>query len=90
MKEKYINPYTDFEFEKLLANLGQADLNKYESSLKVYRDLKGVIDTAFGEGKEEGKLERGLEIARQLKRLGIDPLAISQATGLSVEEINSL
>ena len=82
-------------FEKAeLANLGQADLNKYENSLKVYRDLKGVIDTAFDEGKEEGKeagrLERELEIARQLKRLGIDPLAISQATGLSVEEINSL
>nr|GFD34370.1 hypothetical protein [Tanacetum cinerariifolium] len=59
-------------FEKAeLANLGQADLDKYESSLKVYRDLKGVIDTAFDEGKTEGKLET----ARQLKQLGLADIA---------------
>ncbi|WP_146870464.1 Rpn family recombination-promoting nuclease/putative transposase, partial [Flavobacterium branchiophilum] len=43
-------------FEKAeLATFGQAELEHYESSLKTYRDLKGVIDTAFDEGKIEGK-----------------------------------
>ncbi len=41
-------------FEKAeLAKLDQTELDSYENSLKIYRDLKGVIDTAF----EEGKLE---------------------------------
>ncbi|PDS21876.1 hypothetical protein B0A78_13465, partial [Flavobacterium columnare NBRC 100251 = ATCC 23463] len=39
-------------FEKAeLANFGQWELDKYESSLKVYRDLKSIIDTAFDDGK---------------------------------------
>lgn len=78
-------------FEKAeLANLGQADLDKYENSLKVYRDLKGVIDTAFDEGKLEGKLERELEIAKQLKSLGVDTKTIIQSTGLTESEIAKL
>jgi predicted transposase/invertase (TIGR01784 family) len=36
-------------------------LDKYENSLKVYRDLKGVIDTAYLEGMEEGIQERKIE-----------------------------
>jgi predicted transposase/invertase (TIGR01784 family) len=32
-------------------------LDKYENSLKVYRDLKGVIDTAYLDGKLEGMAE---------------------------------
>ena len=70
-------------FEKAeLANLGQVDLDQYENSLKVYRDLKGVIDTAFDEGK--------IEVARNLKLLGISVEIISKATGLSENEINKL
>lgn len=33
------------------------EAREYEKSLKVYRDLKNVIDCAFGEGKEEGFAE---------------------------------
>jgi predicted transposase/invertase (TIGR01784 family) len=39
-------------------------MDKYESSLKVYRDLYSVIDSAFIEGRSEGKIE-GLEEGRQ-------------------------
>jgi predicted transposase/invertase (TIGR01784 family) len=49
-------------FEKAeLAKLGALDLDKYESSLKVYRDLKGIIDTAYDEGKMEGLIEGKME-----------------------------
>lgn len=42
-KEKYINPFTNFGFE--------------EASLKYYRDLKNVIDTAVAEGEPKGRIE---------------------------------
>ncbi|OWP81045.1 hypothetical protein BWK63_07665, partial [Flavobacterium covae] len=78
-------------FEKAeLANFGQLDLDKYESSLKVYRDLKGVIDTAFDEGKMEGLIEGKIETAKSLKKIGVSVEIITQATGLTKEEINKL
>ncbi len=36
-------------------------LDQYENSLKVYRDLKGIIDTAYDEGKMEGLIEGKME-----------------------------
>ncbi|AMA48549.1 Rpn family recombination-promoting nuclease/putative transposase [Flavobacterium covae] len=78
-------------FEKAeLANFGQWELDKYESSLKVYRDLKSIIDTAFDDGKEEGKIEGKIETAKSLKKLGISIEIIIQSTGLTQEEINKL
>jgi predicted transposase/invertase (TIGR01784 family) len=58
--------------------------------LKVYRDLKGVIDTAFEEGKLEGQIKRNIEIAKALKSRGISIQIISQTTGLTIEEIEKL
>ncbi|MBF6655748.1 Rpn family recombination-promoting nuclease/putative transposase [Flavobacterium columnare] len=78
-------------FEKAeLANFGQWELDKYESSLKVYRDLKSIIDTAFDDGKEEGKIQGKIETAKSLKKLGISIEIIMQSTGLTQEEINKL
>ncbi len=74
-------------FEKAeLAKLGQEELANYESSLKTYRDLKGVIDTAFDEGINEGILK----VARKMKLRGLSPLDISDLTGLSETEISKL
>ncbi|MEB3800840.1 PD-(D/E)XK nuclease family transposase [Flavobacterium columnare] len=74
-------------FEKAeLANFGQWELDKYESSLKVYRDLKSIIDTAF----DDGKIEAKIETAKSLKKLGISIEIIMQSTGLTQEEINKL
>ncbi|MET2995292.1 hypothetical protein ABXT01_05045, partial [Flavobacterium columnare] len=59
-------------------------------SLKVYRDLKSIIDTAFDDGKEEGKIQGKIETAKSLKKLGISIEIIMQSTGLTQEEINKL
>jgi predicted transposase/invertase (TIGR01784 family) len=64
----------------------------------VYRDLKGVIDTAYlvgmeegiQEGKIEGRLEAKLDVARALKNHGVAPDIIINTTGLSEEEIERL
>ena len=90
-------------FEKAeLAKLGQGELDRYESSLKVYRDLKNVIDTSFDEGKIEGKIEGKMEgiiegkiegkmeVAKALKQSGVPLEIIIKTTGLSENEIESL
>jgi predicted transposase/invertase (TIGR01784 family) len=74
-------------FEKAeLAKFGQAELDSYENSLRVYRDLKGVIDTAYDEGKTEGKTE----VAKAMKQKGFSQKDISDLTGLAESEIDSL
>ena len=90
-------------FEKAeIAKYTERERIEYEESLKVYRDLKGVIDTAFDEGKIEGKVEgkiegkiegkveRNFEVAKTLKENGISMEIIIKSTGLSKEQIDKL
>jgi predicted transposase/invertase (TIGR01784 family) len=78
-------------FEKAeLAKFDQAQLESYENSLKSYRDLKGVIDTAFDEGKTEGKIEGKIEVAKSAKQMGLSTADIIKLTGLSESEIDKL
>ena len=133
MKEKYINPFTDFGFKKIfgtefnkplfyvlknldkltsrpkklqekifsqlfeqaeIAHFNKSEHQQYEESLKQYRDLKNVIDTAKDEareeGREEGKIEEKVEMAKIMKK-NQEPLEkIMQYTGLSLEEIKQI
>jgi predicted transposase/invertase (TIGR01784 family) len=74
-------------FEKAeLARYGEADLYSYENSLKTYRDLKGVIDTAFDEGRMEGKIE----VVKSARLMGISIADIIKLTGLTENEIKKL
>lgn len=90
-------------FEKLeqiagIGNLTKEERLEYDEALKVYRDCKNIVDYAKDEGKTEGLAEGRAEgllegmrlMAANLKRQGIDVKAISTASGLSEEEINSL
>ena len=82
-------------FQKLfeapeIANLTPNEKHKYEASLKYYRDLKNMVDTAFEEGKALAKKEYHIGIARQMK-MGDEPIEnIFQFTGLAKEEIEKL
>jgi flagellar biosynthesis/type III secretory pathway protein FliH len=69
MQDQYVNLFTDFGFKKVfrkanIARFKPEERTAYESSLKYYRDLKNVIDTARDEGREEGR-EEGEEIGYQ-------------------------
>jgi predicted transposase/invertase (TIGR01784 family) len=82
-------------FEKAeIAKFGQKDLYDYEMNLKIYRDYKNTITTAFDEGKLEGKLEAvtegKIEIAKSFKKLGVPMETIMAATGLTKEQIDGL
>ena len=86
-------------FQKLfeqaeIANYSDTEYAEYEASLKVYRDLKNVIDTAFSDGIQPG-LEQGikattLENARKMKQKNFSAEDIADITGLSIEPIKSL
>ena len=73
-----------------LAKFNQAELDKYENSLKIYRDLKGVIDTAFDDGKVEGKIEEKIAIAISAKKMGLSISEIATLTGVSESDIDKL
>ena len=62
----------------------------YEESLKVYRDLKNVVDTAYDDGKADGSQQKALEVAKKLKDAGLDIETISRCTGLPVVLVEGL
>ena len=77
--------------EKLrLERMSKAELNAYYRHLDNVVVLRDNIVTARGEGRMEGRMEEKLEVAKNLKQLGISMDAIAQATGLSLEEIEHL
>ena len=70
-------------FEKAaLAQLSPAERDSYENSLKVYRDLKGVVDTAYDDGREDERFE----IARRMKTEDLPINLIVRLTGLTVDQ----
>lgn len=79
--------FYNFFFERAkIANFSPDEYKSYETSLKYYRDLKNSLDTA----KEEGRFEREIEIAKNLKSLGLDIETIKKATGLNQDKILKL
>lgn len=74
-------------FEKAeIAKYSEEELWDYQQSLKVYRDLKNVIDTAFDEGKDL----RTAEFARMMRDNGEPIDKIVKYTGLTEAQIENL
>jgi len=69
-----------------ISKFNQKEYQEYEDSLKYYRDLKNSLDTA----KEEGKIERNIEIAREMLKNNEAVEKIIKYTGLTEKEINDL
>ncbi|MCI5207602.1 MAG: Rpn family recombination-promoting nuclease/putative transposase [Candidatus Electrothrix sp. ATG2] len=86
-------------FEQLFATAEIArftpdQVRSYEKSLKYYRDLKNSLDTAFDEGKEEGReigiAENQREIVIRGLKQGLEKTIIGDLTGLSLEAIEKI
>ena len=110
-EKRYINPYIDFGFKKLfeqaeIARFTPQDVREYEESVKIYRDLTNVVNTAerkgrekglaegreegLAEGRAEGREEVRLNTARKMKA-DVMPLdLIAKYTGLTIEVIETL
>jgi len=80
LREKYVNPFTDFGFKKLFG------IEPNENVLKYYRDMKNVLDTSF----EDGKAKKKVEIAQKALARGYSPEEIAELTGLTIAEIEGL
>lgn len=76
------------------AALTPQERNRYEESIKVYRDNLAIAERAAEEGKAVGRKEgeelAKIEVARKMKANGFLPNVISEMTGLSEEQIASL
>ena len=90
---------SDFGIDRLLEpeeidQLTVAEYKVNERKLRNYRDWKSTIMTAyikeFKEGREEGREEKAIEMARNLKAKGVAIDIIAECSGLTEEQINAL
>ena len=96
-QEKYINPYTDFGFQKLfdqaeIARYSESERRQYEESRKDYWDYYSTVTTAEKKGRAEGLAEgmekglaEGMEKGQQQEKA--ETVRRLQAMGLTVEQI---
>jgi predicted transposase/invertase (TIGR01784 family) len=82
-------------FEKIfsvaeIAKMDKNEIAEYEDSLKRYRDLYNVVETAKMEGEMKGEMKGKIEIARRLLNKGMSIEDTSDATGLSETQIKEL
>ena len=69
-----------------LSQMDDDEWMQYEASLKQYRDAINTVETA----RQEGRREEARTIGRALKTAGVAVAVISNATGLSADEIAAL
>lgn len=76
------------------AALNEKEKKAYRESLKVYRDNYAIAETERTEGRAEGILEGEAiacrKVAKNMMKMGMDIETISNATGLSIQEIRNL
>ena len=77
-----------------ISKFNPTELKLYEDSVNAYRDIVNAIKTAekrkYAEGKEDGRAEEKIVIARKLLEMNSPVNDIAKATGLSIEEIEKL
>lgn len=71
-------------------NWTEQELMQYDEISKKKMDIAARESFVKAEGKAEGIKEGKKETAKNLLKLGLSPAQISEATGLSLEEISSL
>jgi predicted transposase/invertase (TIGR01784 family) len=82
-------------FEKLfktaeIAKFTVQERQEYEDSLKYFRDMHNIIDTAKEEGVEIGIGKGKIEVAKSMKLKGFSVSDIAELTGISKEQIEKL
>jgi predicted transposase/invertase (TIGR01784 family) len=80
-----------------IANVAHLSSDQYDDYLKsvlTYNEAKAVTDTAYADGKLEGKIEgvqeKALEVAKTMLAKGFDSSLIAEITQLSITAIEDL
>ena len=86
--------------KKILEEISSDERERYLAELrqKYIMDQKAVADAGYDkgveqgikQGREQGEKNKQLEIAKKLKEMNMSLSDIEKATGLTVEEIESL
>lgn len=89
------NTYVKEAYHKLEQHNWNSEDKKAYIDAKIADDMeksniKHAIDEGISIGKTKGINEEKIKIAINLKRTNVDPKIISEATGLSIEEISKL
>jgi predicted transposase/invertase (TIGR01784 family) len=70
-----------------MANLTREERRSYEQSVKQYRDLKNVTDTAFYDGKMEGRMEEKKEMILKGHAEGLSVAVLAKITTLTEKQV---
>ncbi|BCE02737.1 Rpn family recombination-promoting nuclease/putative transposase [Marinicellulosiphila megalodicopiae] len=81
--------FKEFFKKAEIAQLEPEAKQSYENSLKYYRDLNNVIDTAFDDGLEQGELNTQIKTVLALHQSGSSIEFIQEITGLEIKKIMS-
>jgi predicted transposase/invertase (TIGR01784 family) len=73
-----------------IANYDKDEQIAYRDSLKYYRDIKNVVDTAVEEAVEIAREEKVIEFIKELSKDNVSIEKIASYTGLRIEEIIEL
>ena len=73
-----------------ILTLSPIERKLYESRMKLKSDIATISENQFNAGRQEGKLEGKLETAKNLLKLGLSIENITQATGLTVQEVEAI
>ena len=77
-----------------VASLDKEERRQYDESLRHYRDTLVVMEGQYLEGEAKGRAEgekkKALDIARNLKAMGLSIDDIARASGLTTDEVAAL
>ena len=71
-------------------NMSKEERAQYDYEWKIYNDYLNTFNSAEKKGRAEGRAEEKLEIAKNMKNMGILTDVIATTTGLSIEEREKL
>ena len=78
------------KLEDIADSMSPEDRERYDNSVKVYRDYLVTMDAAEQKGMKEGAQKAQLQIARNMKAKGIDNQSIAECTDLPLSMIEEL
>mgnify|MGYP003293334975 CR=1 FL=1 len=85
--DEIVSEYTN-AFNKILVDESFLPLfDKEEDERRIKNTIRKI---SFEDGKEDGKQQRNIEIAKNLLNNNVDIEIISKSTGLTIDEINNL
>ena len=90
-----VKEYIDKGFDNLFevcsfAGMSEDMQMKYVRHMMAEWDREGQLATAIMNGEERGRAEEKALTASNMKKKGLDPELISDITGLTLEQIQSL